>query len=164
MHRVAIFTVIRDIPTHLVNNSRGQITTSESYICAITHYASRARSSMHSLSHYQVRATAPPVAVHSHRSIRRVSRAITFVSLPFHSAAISCFIADGSRRRRVQSALTDDEFFDWRDCIHTLSSTSFHKRGKKLCNKTQKKRIFIRKILKKILIIYVEAILLKFFI
>lgn len=42
-------------------------------------------------------------------SIRRVSRAITFVSLPFHSAAISCFIADGSRRR-IQFALTDVEF------------------------------------------------------
>lgn len=45
------------------------------------------------------------------RRVRRVSRAITFVSLPFHSTAISCFIADGSRRR-IQSALTDDEFLD----------------------------------------------------
>lgn len=141
---------IRDIPTHSVNNSRGQITASESYICAITHYASRAHSSMHSLSHYQVCAIAPPAAVHSRRSIRRVSRAITFVSLPFHSPAISCFIADGSRRRRVQSALTDDEFFDRGDCVRILSS--FHKTGKNF--RIKYKRDLYKEILKKRLIIY----------
>lgn len=48
--------------------------------------------------------TSSPDADHS-RYIRRVSRAITFVSLPFHSAAISCFIADGSRRRRGSNPL-----------------------------------------------------------